>query len=85
MEMDMSSIEIRRIMEGKMGNDFHAAFEGYVDGQLVAYHQRRWLVIAIVDAIVAGHIEATGDTVLRYAKWAVHHDRANYDRMPDNI
>jgi hypothetical protein len=79
------SIEIKRIMEGKMGNDFTPAFEGYIDGQLVAYHPRRWLVVAITNAVAAGHIPATGDTTMTFARWAATNDRAAYDRMPDNI
>ena len=79
------AIEIKKVWEGRMGFEQRPVFEAYVDGRLVAFHSLKWLATAVAKAVEAGHIPATGDTVLAYAKWAIHNDRANYDRMPERI
>ncbi len=81
----MSAFELKRIMEGKCGNDFTPAWEVYVDGEIVGYAKQKWLAKAIGEAIVAGHIEKTGDTTGRFMIWASVNDREAFDRMPENI
>ena len=58
-------VRIEKIYEGRMGNTLRPVFEVYVDNVLVGFAERKWLARAIGDAIVAGHISATGDTTMR--------------------
>lgn len=84
-------LEIKRIMTGKMGNDFRPYYEIYVDGNLVGGAQRKWVAESIGQAIVDGHIEATGDTTMTWMIWAGNLPRetnrelhARMDKLPDN-
>lgn len=56
--------EIKRVMTGKMGNNFRPYYEIYVDGNLVGGAARKWVATEIAKAIEAGHMKATGDTTL---------------------
>jgi len=77
----MRLIDIKRVMEGRMGNDFTPAYDVYVDGAMVGYAKRLWLAKAIGAAVAEGRIESTGDTTGRLADWAYKNDLALYERI----
>lgn len=77
-------LQIKKVYEGRMGTNLRPVFEIYVNGELVGFAKLKWLATAIGDAIVAGHIEASGDTTMRFAIWARDNAPALFDRMPEN-
>jgi len=81
----MSNIEIKKVWEGRMGFNQVPVYEGYVNGNLVVFSRLKWLSRKVAEAVEAGHIEGTGDTVARFAMWAGKNDRASFDRMPESI
>ncbi len=72
-----------KVWEGRMGNDLTPTYEVWLNGELVGFAKRKWLAQAIFDAIRAGHIEGTGDTTMRFAKWASENAPDLYNRMPE--
>lgn len=78
------NMEIKKVMEGRMGTNLRPTFEIYINGELVGFAKQKWLATAIGEAIVAGHIEASGDTTMRFAIWASTNAPALFDRMPEN-
>jgi len=63
-------VEVKPVVQCKMGNNPVVAFDLYVDGELLATVKRKWLAIEIGRAIEAGLIEKTGDVQSRFETWA---------------
>ena len=76
---------IDKVFEGRMGFNQTATYDIYLDGELVGFAKRKWLAQAIFDAIVAGHIDGTGDTTMAFAKWAATNAPDLFNRMPERI
>lgn len=70
MEAANQTVEIRKVWEGRMGNDKRPVWEAHVGGKLVVFHERKWLVAAVADAVALGHISGEGNTVASFSKWA---------------
>lgn len=79
-------VEVRRSSRQiKSKDDRRDEFDLYVDGVEVFTHPRKWIVEAVAEAIRAGHISIVGDVMISYCRWAIEHDRASYDRLPENL
>ena len=63
-------IEVKPVSECKMGNNPVTAYDLYVDGEVIATVNRKWLAVEIGRAIEAGLIEKTGDVQRRFEQWA---------------
>lgn len=75
------NFEIKKEWQGRMGTNLTTTYEVYVDGEIVGFAKQKWLATAIGEAIVAGHIEATGDTTARFSNWAYTNAPDVFDRI----
>jgi len=74
-------VEVKPVVECKMGNNPVTVFELYVDGESLATVKRKWLAVEIARAIEAGQIEKTGDVQSRFAQWAYLNARELFNRI----
>lgn len=74
-------VEIKKVWAGRMGNDLRPAWETYIDGVIVGGSPRKWIAVAIGNAIEAGQIGADGDTEMALIKWARDNDPALLTRF----
>lgn len=76
-----ATFELRKVWEGRMGNNLTTSWEVWINGEIVGGDKRKWLACAVGEAIVSGKIEAAGDTTSRFADWAYTNAPAVFDRM----
>lgn len=75
---------LNKIWDGRMGQNLRPYWEILIAGVIVGGSSRKKEATAIAEAIVAGKIEATGDTTRKFEIWAYDNDRALFDRLyPD--